>query len=377
MAPFRAPWIKTLQVSEVRNLESLRLDDLAAVNLISGPNGSGKTSILEAIYMLGMARSLRGASMGSVVRRGASACAVAGVLCDSDAHGETLPAPMRVDHNGERFVIEVAGNAVTSVAELARYLPMQTISVDTLHLVDGPPKLRRQMIDWGAFHVDPQFRAAWRRAKECLRQRNALLRAASPPGDAELALWSRELSRWAQRVDAMRRRCVDIFRPLFFSRLDDLAGHLGLGDMELSYFPGWKPEWSIDEALAHAQQTDLMRGYTSVGPHRAEARLRMLGARAGDVLSRGQQKLVAAALRLGLGDLLFAESGRRPVYLVDDLPSELDHMSRSRFCAALEGVGSQVFVTSIDPHGLDGMWRQDHAVQRFHLSRGRLVSGPH
>ena len=372
MTLFREPRLQALRIREVRNLERLKLDDLAPVTVISGANGSGKTSVLEAIHLLGMARPLRSAGMGPVIRRGASACAVHGALGDGGEPGAAA-APMEVEHDGERFAVRVAYSKLASTSELASYLPLQVISADTLQLVSGPPQLRRQLIDWGAFHLDPQFRPAWRRARDCLRQRNALLRRALAPADAELSAWSEEFGRWGSRVDALRRRCVEAFRPLFASRLESLAGHLRLGDMAVDYVRGWSEECTLGEALARAWPVDVARAHTGPGPHRAELRLRVDGQRAADRLSRGQQKLVAAALRLSLGDLLLAETGRRSVYLVDDLSAELDRDGQRRCCEILETVGSQAFVTSIDDGDFSGMWRRSDAVRRFRLSRGRLV----
>ena len=372
MTLFRVPRLNMLRICEVRNLQRLQLDGLAPITVISGANGSGKTSVLEAIYLLGMARPLRGAAMASVIRRGASACAVHSALGGGEEAGVGT-VPMAVENSGGRFVIHVARSRLASASQLASYLPLQVISADTLQLVTGPPNLRRQLIDWGAFHLDPQFRPAWQRARDCLRQRNALLRQGPARKDAEMLVWSEEFGRWGSRVDALRRRCVDIFRPLFLSRLESLAGHLRLGDVALDYFRGWGEEESLGDALGRAWPVDVARAHTGPGPHRAELRLRVNGVRAADVLSRGQQKLVSAALRLSLGDLLFAEMGRRPIYLVDDLSAELDRAGRSGFCKVLETIGSQAFVTSVDEDGFNGMWSQADSVKHFRLSHGRLV----
>ena len=178
--------LSRLQINQVRNLKSVRLEDLQRTNVFFGHNGSGKTSVLEAIHLLGMARSFRG-SIKSLVTHGEDHCTVFGALVPGNT---TLGVQRGV--SGE-VKIKVAGSAVRTVAELVEYLPLQTINADSFQLLMGAPGSRRQFLDWGVFHVEHRFFEQWQRFQRGIKQRNKLLRRVKMANE-ELSVWTRELA---------------------------------------------------------------------------------------------------------------------------------------------------------------------------------------
>ena len=165
--------LKRLTVTAVRNLHPVTLHPSPRINIISGDNGSGKTSLLEAIHILGLARSFRSTRLQPVIQHGQDACTVFAemILSNGTACAIGITRSKEADYQ-----IRIDGQTVRSAAQLAETLPLQLINPDSFRLLEGAPKQRRQYLDWGVFHVEHQFLAVWQRKKKSLKQRNSLLR---------------------------------------------------------------------------------------------------------------------------------------------------------------------------------------------------------
>ena len=145
-----------------------------------------------------------------------------------------------------------------------------------------------------------------------------------------------------------------------------------LSGLELRFRQGWDKQSTYAEALANSDVTDRDQGFTHVGRQRADIRVLIDVHLAAETLSRGQQKLVVSALKLAQGRLLEEMNGRTCVYLIDDLPAELDGEHRRLFCQLLAGLECQVFVTCVEPETLDRVWLPNTDVRMFHVEHGRL-----
>jgi DNA replication and repair protein RecF len=372
--------LSQLQISNVRNLREVRLQDLARVNVFFGCNGSGKTSVLESIHLLGMARSFRGSSIKSLITHDEHSCTVFGkTTLSGSATGVESPGfgelPLGVQRNrvGEAH-IKIGGRLVRSVAELAGQLPLQVITAESFGLLTGSPATRRQFLDWGVFHVEQQFFGQWQRFQRSIKQRNNLLRRGKVT-DSELTVWTRDLAQTGTTINEHRKDYFRILSPLFKEIMANLAP--SLESLELRYQQGWDRQFSYAEALQHGLSADLEQGYTHSGPQRADIRVLCGGQVATDVLSRGQQKLVVCGLKLAQGQLM-ARLGRGScTYLIDDLPSELDYDNSQRVCNLLASMEAQVFITCIDHQDIRSVWPETDEFALFHVEQGgvRRVSG--
>lgn len=358
--------IRKLQISGVRNLEQVALDDCGSINIFTGANGSGKTSILEAIFILARARSFRSHKPGSVINHLATRCVVYGGLAD----GSTIGV-MRA--RNEQQLFKINGNPVHAASQLAELLPLQLIDADSFSLLEGGPRVRRQFLDWGVFHVEPEFLFHWRRVQKALKHRNSLLRRGRII-DSELAPWDAELVQCAEAIDAMRAAYIRRLRPHFLYLLGELVV---LDKPDLLYRRGWPDDTGLADILARDRQRDLQQGNTHSGPQRADIDIRIGGRAAEEVLSRGQEKLLACALRLAQGVLLHELTGKTCIYLVDDLPAELDMERRRALCQQLAAMRSQVFVTATDPQSLQDCWPSSTGNRWFHVEQGQVsVTSP-
>jgi len=358
--------VSRLRIHKVRNITSAELEP-ARINIVHGRNGSGKTSILEAIYILGSGRSFRATQLQPVIQHNSPECTVFGQV-----HQEgDIAVPVGVQRKRDGALeSRVQGAPVKRSAELARRLPLLLINSDTFSLLEGSPKVRRQFLDWGVFHVEHSFHSSWVEVQRCLRQRNSILRRDRISADV-LAPWDQQLAREATALDAQRRQYFDAFYPIFFETLTEL---IELDGLSLAYQRGWDKDRDLLDVLEEAYERDAQRGYTGSGPHRADLRFRRHGLAAADVLSRGQQKLVVCAMKLAQAILVERSTARKSVFLVDDLPAELDREHRRLMCRLLVRLNCQVFLTCVDAEELKDCWDNlpDDALRLFHVEHGTV-----
>jgi DNA replication and repair protein RecF len=363
-----------LQINHVRNLQQVRLQGLQGANVFFGCNGSGKTSVLESIHLLGMARSFRGSSIKSLITHEAHSCTVFGTTslppAGKGAGPQGLGLPLGVQRNrvGDAQ-IKVGGKVVRTVAELAEQLPLQVITADSFGLLTGAPGARRQYLDWGVFHVEQRFFGQWQRFQRCIKQRNSLLRRGKIP-EQELAVWTRDLAQAGTAINEYRKDYFRILSPRFKEIITRLAPSLDA--IELRYQQGWDRQLSYNEALQQGLTADLEQGYTHSGPQRADIRVMSGGHLAAETLSRGQQKLVVCGLKLAQGQLMTQLGRGKCTYLIDDLPSELDHGHSQLVCDLLASMDAQVFLTCIDQQEIRSLWPETDELAMFHVEQGSV-----
>jgi DNA replication and repair protein RecF len=360
-------YLNRLKVTDVRNIRSATLLSFSQTNLIYGANGSGKTTLLECINMLGLGRSFRGLQMKPVINTDAEHCAVFGELTTSS--GSTSSVGVAKSKKGETK-LKLNGELIKSVAPLAELLPLQLISTDTHLLLSGSPKIRRQFIDWGLFHVEHEFLFHWRRLQQALKQRNSLLRRGRIT-DEEIEPWERQLSSASDIIHGFRLSYISELKVVFKDTLRALYDDHE--KIKLHYSCGWDTEKKYSQYLIDNREKDAQRGFTQAGAHRADLKVKVDKLAAADVLSRGQQKLLVAALRLSQGKLLQQQTGRKTIYLVDDLPAELDRRHRQRFVSALCATSSQVFITCVDADDLLAAYAEKESPAMFHVEHGRII----
>jgi len=330
--------LRRLQVTDFRCLQSAVLDLDSRFTLISGANASGKTSLLEAIYMLGRGRSFRTRRLEHLIRRGSERFVVFGEV---DGFGRR--SSLGVEGSAAGVRARLGGAKAGSLAELAPLLPVQIIDPEIHRLIEEGPSRRRRFLDWGVFHVEPRFVDDWQRFQQALKQRNAALKSRQPR--EVIAAWDGELVRYGEAVSAARSSYV---RRLAEHAVSVTRNLLGM-ELSLGYRTGWARDLSLSEALRQSWNHDQESGTTQAGPHRAELGIRLDDMGVKDRISRGQQKLLAAALLLAQVRMFPADSPVQPSLLLDDPAAELDN---ERLAGLITEVGSQsvqLIVTALHP----------------------------
>ena len=349
--------IEAFSAKDFRCLADVAFEPDAEFNLIHGPNASGKTSILEAIAYLGRGRSFRGTAPGELIRHGEREFVLYGEVRDRER-------VVRVGaRNGPKGLeVRVDGVSGGGLAALAEALPLQVVDPNVHDLIAGSPDERRRYLDWVAFHVEHGFLDAWRRHKRALRQRNAALRAGAS-GEA-LGSWTAELLAAADLVDRGRRAALGRLAPQLGTAIEDLLGSA----VTIDYERGWSGDRTLEQAMAAGVARDEQLGSTQHGPHRADLRLVRAEGRARNIVSRGQQKLLACAMILAATATVQGALDRQMVLLLDDPAAELDGYALARLMARVEALGCQVIATSLDAESL----QLPAGAAVFHVEQGRL-----
>ncbi|MEZ5497883.1 MAG: DNA replication and repair protein RecF [Steroidobacteraceae bacterium] len=323
----------------LQNIRCIAWAELALdpdLSVIYGPNGSGKTTLLESLFLAGRGRSFRAARAYKVIRDGEAAAAVA-----ADTEGEQ-PHRIRIDLTvGEPTSATLDERRTAALADLATALPVQLIDPSVHRLIEDSALWRRRFLDWGVFHVEPGFVARMARYGRILRQRNELLKQSSHA----TADWDAEFVELGEAIALARRRAFDVMKPALERCLADVLCE----PVTLELRPGWSVEQGLAEALRSAHRRDQAMRTSTVGPHRADLVIRHAGRPARESLSRGQQKLVAAALIVGQLEWLQTERALRPTLLIDDPAAELDEGHLGRLLGRIRALDAQLVVTTLQP----------------------------
>jgi DNA replication and repair protein RecF len=327
--------LRRLQVTDFRCLHTAVLELDPGFTLISGPNASGKTSLLESIYVLGRGRSFRTRHTDHLVRRGAERFVVFGEV---DATVRRVSLGIEGSANGLRA--KVAGERAATLAELALQLPVQIIDPEVHRLIEEGPSRRRRFLDWGVFHVEHEFVKHWQRYHQVLRQRNAALKTRQA---TVISAWDPELVRFGQLITDARQSYTDALA----AQSAPIARRLLGAELALSYRTGWAKDQPLEVALSQGLKADMDMGTTQVGPHRADLAIRLGGLPVKDRISRGQQKLLAAALLMAQINLFPEEAPIRPTLLLDDPAAELDDERLASLIQEVSAQSVQLVVTTL------------------------------
>ena len=358
--------IARLEARDFRLFGSLQLEAHPRLNLILGDNGAGKTSLLEALHVLGRGGSWR-VLPSQLARDGCQAWQVAGQVFDP---GGAPPELLRLSWREREMAIEF-GQATMALSELVRRLPLQILDPGMHRMLEEGPGIRRRFLDWGVFHVEHRFMPTWKRARRALRQRNALLREGG--SNAMLAPWNRELAESAELLSAQRRAHALEVEARSQALLADL---LPEERWQLRYNQGWDADRNYLEVLESSLERDRRHGLTMSGPQRAELGFYTAHEGSGEAaravkgrISRGQQKLLVAAFILAQCWIVAERGGRVPVLLLDDFAAELSAVFQARLLKALLVYPGQKFVTALElPEAL----KNTSDAHMFHVEHGAL-----
>ena len=345
-----------LTVEDLRCLQRAELALDPKRNLIWGSNGSGKTSLLEAIFLLGRGRSFRTRNSERLIRHGQPRLTVFG---RTDA---MPPQAIGVQvAKGGGTIARINGAAAGSLTELSQSFPVQVIDPGVHKLVEEGGFRRRRWMDWAVFHVEHGFADVWVRYTRAVKQRNAALRHQP----AQAAAWDPEVARLGEIIAEARRRMLDQMQAAWQESVLSLSGL----EVNLHYSRGWSQDIPLSQALVEARARDHARGLTHSGPHRADVLVRLNGRPAREVLSRGQQKLVAIAMTLAQIRLLQERTATTPTLLLDDPAAELDSPHLVRFIDEVSRLKCQLIITSL--HAESDLFGMPEKV--FHVEQGGVA----
>lgn len=349
-----------IRIHNVRNIRQQSIEFSPGLNLIEGDNGSGKTSLLESIFLLGRAKSFRTQSVHKIITQNEDQLNVFGRI-----ESQGLQNHLGVQKTSRATEIRINGQTCTKTSDLVSRFPIQLIRPESHSLLDGIPQIRRSFLDWGLFHVKHTYLSGYKKYNRALHQRNALLKQGRTHG---LSTWNRELVEYGTILSDARSAYLTTLKPIF---LNIASEFLGLRDIKLVYQKGWDQGQTLEQALDANSNSDLQRGYTWAGPHRGELLIKQGNMLAKDRLSRGQSKLLVMCLNLAQIVLFNQQTNHQAVVLMDDLSAELDLVHQELALKKLAQLQSQVFVTSTKSNSVpaDAGWLD---VKMFHVKQGEF-----
>ena len=370
--------IRALTTRFFRNLEPATVHFSDGVNLVIGDNGEGKTNLLEAIAVLANLRSFRTTRWSSVVSHGSKGFALVGEV-GGEAAGDRLEQVVEVGPPVRRELSVNGGRE-----QVERYLcrcPVVALTSADVELVVGGPTLRRGLVDRLAFLLEPRTLSEVRDYLRTLRQRNAALGGEAT--DDELEVWDERLAEHGARVVIRRTKAVERLSKEFAVTYGALRGD-GFPEVTMGYrWEAWLNEPQTVEKLAESYRKrynetrvrDRHTGHTQEGPHRHDLRLEADGRPAREVLSSGQIRIVAAALRLATVSQAERVRGEQLPVIVDDVDGELDSAVFERLTRTLAS-RRQLFLSSAHGELVAPLFPEAHVVTMVRGScQGRTASG--
>ncbi len=308
-------WLRDFRSYEQFELE---LDD--GLTAILGPNGIGKTNLLEAMALLATLKSFRGAPTDSLIRRGA---ATAVLRAEGERDGRSVLIELELAAGKSR--VQVNRQKLQRTRDLLGALRVTVFAPDDLSLVKDGPSIRREFVDDLAVSLDPPLDRTHRDFDRALRQRNALLRTAGGRLDESasmtLDVWDTQLAALGSVVLERRYALLADLVPLAADSYRTLAGDAS--EVTADYLTSWS-EASLLDAFGASRANDVRRQVSTVGPHRDEIAFRIDGFASRTEASQGEQRTLALALRLAGHRLVAERIGEPPLLLLDDVLSELD-----------------------------------------------------
>lgn len=356
-------WLSRLEIENIRNIERAELAPANGYNLITGSNGSGKSSLLEAIQCLSTGKSFRTLRKQPLIRSGAERAIVYGQLITQNSLFH-VGLMKRLDG---ATLARIDGRNLEGQAELATLLPVIGISPESEDIVGDGSKARQAYLDWTLFHVEPNFRECWRSYRRALFQRNSALRGKLDT--PTIKSWNASLITLGEQLDHWRRNTFSRLHLLIEKILIELLPESAIS---FSYRQGWPKELTLAQALESTLDVDRKMGFTHCGPHRADIAIRGPLGVIGHTLSRGQRKVTALSLKISQAQDYQQQTGCEPVIYIDDLPSELDAANRNKILQHLLKLNSQLFITAISE--ADMPMREYRPLALFHVEQGRVTN---
>ena len=325
-----------LDIYRVRNIQQATLYPSTGINFIYGNNGSGKSALLEAIFILGRSRSFRTHNIKHVINYNASDLVVSGQCLRNNGHITQIG--VQLSYNDSEIRINQASHCKRS--ELAYTFPVQFVYPKSYQLLDGGSSMRREFMDWGIFNQDEDYLLVWQKYKKCLLHRNALLKDKNL---AQLPIWDNELVHYAKLVSNYRMLYIEQLQENF---INTCRLFFDIDSVALSYFPGWDFKQEFHDILVANLSKDCRYGITHYGAHRSDFYLLINNRIAKDYASRGQLKILVLALKLAQIQLLSEKFSKMGCFFIDDFGAELDSVNKFKLLQFLADSKIQVFLSA-------------------------------
>ncbi len=350
-------YIESVQIQGVRNLEQAVIHPNQKTNIFTGRNASGKTSFLEALHILARSKSFRTHRIRDVINHSEDILTITADI----KHEFYKPLKLKIKKGGKTNSLTLNNENIKSVSELAKILPIITITQDSQQIITGSPKQRRHWLDWAMFHVEPKYLLSWKQYFKALRHRNILLKH----GERKVEIyrpWEEEMIKLAKNITDQRRS----FLKQLATELKQGVEKKTINPVEVIFKQGWPEENDLDVYLCSQREQDQKKGFTRNGPHQADITFQTETADINKVFSRGQIKIFVNQLLITQARVIQEIRKITPIVLIDDYTAELDRENSKHLLEVIKKQENQVFITTTE-------WEErENDVTLFHVEKGVL-----
>lgn len=351
--------ISQLSLTSFRALKNTTLDFHPNINFISGDNGSGKTSLLEAIHVVCQGGSFRTHHLKHCINQNSEQLILFSRFSDYK---------VGLSRNNQKLEIRLDGKPVKKRSELVAKTPIKIFDAKSFELITGSPELRRQYIDWCVFHVEQDYAVYWSQFRHALEQRNKIVK--SGKNLDMLKYWDIYLQEPSLVIHRFRQQYANRISSLLCS---DLSVLLDGAELNFEYEPGWPSDKSLSESMQASKSRDIKTGFTNYGIHRDNLKITTNSVPVAQVLSRGQLKRLCIALQIVLLKIVKQSTTRPIILLIDDIGSELDMKSQKKVMDFLLEIDVQLFITNIAGTVPEPLKRKE--FKTFHVEHGNISAG--
>ena len=343
--------LEHLCIGNVRKIAAAEIYPSPGLNLLFGKYGSGKTSLLEAIYLLHAGKSFRSKNPSELISLSEDTLTVSGVVSNNCERTE-----IRVSKRKDLSRYKINDRNILSASQLAMSLPVLLVNSDSFDVINGSPRIRRSIIDRTLFHVEPNYLELLIKFNKAAKQRTRLLKVRRSA--TEMGYWDNEFASNGLRVHHARLNCVQ-----------HLNQKLNERNLHLSYVPGWKGDLGLEEAIVQDHDKDFTTGRISSGPHKAEVLIEIDKKSASKFASRGQIKTAIFSIMDVVSAYIAERCGWTPVFLIDDVSAELDADSQSLVLNFVANTHAQAFITALTDRDFNFPQRL-LSSKTFHVEQG-------
>ena len=352
--------ILSFSCRDFRNLENIEIDSFDEMNVICGENAQGKTNLLEGIWLFTGIKSFRGAKDSAFLKFGKEK---ANLNLNFTADGIENEAEIEIkEHRTAVF----NNNRLKSPSQMAGKFNATVFSPNDLGLVRDGPSSRRKFLDIAIGQLYPSYIAALKNYMRAVTQRNSIIKDYRYDGTLSVMLdvFEDEIAANGAKITEIRKKYINRLGEFLPSVYDGLSS--GRERLETEYISASENE-NLRMALLESRKTDMFTGTTSIGPHRDDIEFKINGISVRIFGSQGQKRSVALALKLSEAEVINRISGEYPVFLLDDVMSELDPERQNYILNHIKGI--QSFITCCDPSNVERL----KSGKIFEMRNGRIV----
>lgn len=353
--------VDILTVNHFRNICSSSIGFHPDLNFVIGDNGSGKSSLLEALFYLGHGKSFRTSRSENLVQVNQQSF----IISVNTINRCRIGIERNINNVSK---LKIDGLFVDKLSTVVQHIAVQIVTPESFKLFFGGPRERRRFFDLGLFHVKPDFQRLWKEFNTVHKQRNACLKQVRKQ---QIDFWTTKFVLLSEHISTLRYQYVqeltaelDFWLAILLPNIDS--------NIVINYFKGWGQQNSLSDILAEQHEREYLKGYSLYGCHKYDVKFSVEKRNIDQVLSRGQQKLFLLALTFAQAKLIQQVNRVKPIILIDDIGAELDSNSRIAFSAAYKALDSQVLITAIDKLALEPIVPADNNYKMFHVEHGQI-----